>query len=206
MELYMIELRIPKLHELRLSHLLAIQDIDKNGLNAYDKVRVLSKLTGIDIEELKHYSLNDIDKALNAYFKLFATIDKDSVNKEIDVNGKRYELVKSFSKMPIKWHIDMSSFDIKDMAILAAFCYIEKGMEYCEMDKHRNIKNPLMLRAETFREFMEVEHFVKIGFFLQKKAVNYTKAFTEIKNQREKREGKQARTSGKQLFRWWQKN
>lgn len=193
----MIQIKIPKLEDLRLYHLEAIQSLKSEGLNAHDKVMLLSKLTGLDFEELKYMSLSDIDKVINAYFKLFASIDKSNPSKEINVNGKKFELIGSFSELPARWHIDASNFDLKDMAVLAAFCYIEKGMDYCEMDKHKNVKNPVRQRAELFREYMPMEHFVKLGFFLNTKAVNYTRAYTAIRRQRKLIEkDKQALMSG----------
>lgn len=192
-----MKIRIPKLEDLRLRHLEAITELKKQGLNAYDKIKLVNKLTGVSEEELKDKSLSDIDLVISEYFKLFTSVDKNSVAKEIDCNGQKYTLVDKFSRMPMKWHIDASAFDLKDLSILMAFCYIEKGMDYGTMDKHKNILNPISKRAATFREYLPMEHFVKAGFFLQTKAENYTRAYTEIRRQREKKTNKLKNTNGK---------
>lgn len=193
-----MKIRIPKLEDLRLYHLEAISELKKQGLNAYDKIKLVNKLTGISEDELKDKNLNDIDAVIGEYFKLFASIDKTSIAKEIEVNGQKYKLVDKFSRMPMKWHIDASAFDLKDLSILMAFCYIEKGMEYGMVDKHKNIINPVKKRAAIFREYLPMEHFVKAGFFLQQKAVNYTNAYTEIQRQRKAKDLKS--TNGKEAL------
>lgn len=183
-----MKLRLPNLSELRLYHFEALKDVKEEGMNAYDKIALVNKLTGLDKEVLMTTDLNDINRIIEHYFSLVVNIDKENIDKEIKVAGKNYVLVKKFSKMPMKWHIDRSAFDLKDLSILMAFCYIEKGMSYCEQDSHKNILNPVMARAELFREMAEMQHFVKVGFFFQKKAENYTKAFTEIKRLKEMNE------------------
>ena len=192
-----MKIRIPNKEDLRLRHLEAITGLKKQGLNAYDKIKLVNKLTGVSEEELRDKSLSDIDLVISEYFKLFASIDKNSIDKEIDCNGQKYVLVDKFGKMPMKWHIDVTAFDLKDLSILMAFCYIEKGMEYGETDKHKNIVNPVRKRAAIFKEYLPMEHFIKAGFFLQTKAENYTKAYMEIKNQRERKKNKLKNTNGK---------
>jgi len=179
-----MEIRIPKLNDLRLVHLEAIKGLKERGLNAYDKLELVHKLTGVGKDSLMDKSLKDIDRVINAYFELFAKIDKSNPDKEIELNGQKFVLVDKFSRMPMGWHIDASAFDLSDLSVLMAFCYIEKGMKHGEVDKHKNIINPVMKRAALFKEYLPMEHYVKAGFFLTKKAENYTRAFTEIRRQR----------------------
>ena len=182
-----MEVRLPKKHELRLYHLEALKGIKEEGLTAYEKIDVVHKLTGLPKDKLRDASLKDLTNLLNHFFNLIASIEKETPSKEIEVLGKKYTLVRKFSEMPMSWHIDRSVFDLKDLSIMLAFCYIEKGMKYAQQDEHKNILNPVMKRAELFREFVEMEHFVKVGFFFQKKAQNYTNAYMEIEKQRKKK-------------------
>lgn len=186
----MIEIKLPKKNELRLYHLEALRGLKDDGLTAYDKVELVHKLTGLDKDLLNKSSLKDLTKVLNHYFNLITSIEKENISKEIEIAGGKYVLVRKFSEMPMSWHIDRSVFDLSDLSVLMAFCYIEKGMKYAEMDENKNILNPVMRRAELFREMAEMEHFVKVGFFFQKKAKNYKNAYTEIQRQREKRKMK----------------
>ena len=190
-----MELKLLKLNELRLKHLLAIQEMPVDKLDAYDKLVLVHKLTDVAFDDLKRVSLKDIDKIINHYFELFISIKKD-VQKNIEVNGKKFTLISQVSEQPLSWHIDSSHFDLSDKAVMAAFCYIEKGMEYCEQDKHENVLNPLQPRIDLFREHLPAEIFVQLDFFLFKKSSSYIAAFTEIQNVRKEKEKKLELKSG----------
>lgn len=180
-----MEIKLPRtIKELRLQHLEAVAKLNPSGLDAYDKLVLVNELTGIDTEILRRVSLKDLDAIIKQYFTLITSCNEVNPPKEIEVNGKKFKLIKSVSEMPLAWHIDLNHFDVKDAAVVAAFCYIEKGMSYCELDKQSNVLNPLANRIELFREYLSADVYIALSFFFQKKLKDYTNAYTEIQKQR----------------------
>ncbi len=180
-----MKIKLPKtIKELRQYHLEAIAEIDVNNMELYDKVVLVHKLTGLEVETVKRISIQQINEIIEHYTNLIAQHKRSDPQKEIEVNGKKYSRVESLGKMPMSWHIDMNVQGVKDASVVASFIYIEKGLSYCQMDEHKNIINPLAGRIELFREYLDAGTHIDIGFFLSEKSDKYVTAYEEIQRQR----------------------
>lgn len=170
--------------QLRLHHIEAMSEVDLNNYGLYDRLVLVCKLTGQDMETMKRVSLEQVNEIIDHYTNLIASHKKTELPKQITVNDREYCLIDGIGKQPLSWHIDSANMNTKDMAIVASFMYLEKGKGYCEMDKHKNIINPVQPRADWFREYMDAGLFIDINFFLREKSQKYRIAYTEIKRQR----------------------
>ena len=194
-----MKITLPKnTKSLRLYHLQAIAELDIENVDIYAKAILAHKLTGLDMETIKRVSIQHVNKIINHYINMLGMVKKEKPPQVIEVKGKRYELIKSMGQQPTAWHIDIANFGTKDAAVVAAFCYIEEGLEYCQQDKHKNIINPVTPRADIFREELSADVFIKTGFFLSKKLDRYKGAYMEIRRQRQQKNPKKQKPgSGK---------
>ena len=180
-----MKIKLPKtIKELRQYHLEAIAEIDVNNMELYDKVVLIHKLTGLEVETVKRISIQQINEIIEHYTNLIAKHKRSDPPKEIEVNGKKYSRVESLGKMPMSWHIDMNVQGVKDSSVVASFTYLEEGLSYAEMDEHKNIINPLSGRIELFREHLDAGVHIDLGFFLSEKCESYGIAYEEIQRQR----------------------
>jgi hypothetical protein len=180
--------------KLRLYHLQAIAEIKEEDFDIYAKLTLCSKLTGLPIDYLRTVSINNINEIVGHYMGLISDHKKKTPPKKIDVEGKKFKLIKSVGEQPLSWHIDVANFNTKDSSIMAAFCYIEEGMGYCEMDKHKNVLNPVTPRAEHFNEYLGADILIDLGFFFTEKFDKYRRACMEISRQRKKIQKKKEAT------------
>jgi len=116
-----MNIKLPtKLKALRLYHLEAVAILEKDHLDIYDKLKLCVELTGLEMELLKRVPLEKINIIINHYIDLIGGADKKKPKQEIEVAGKKYNLIKNINELPLAWHIDISNFDSKDAAIVAA--------------------------------------------------------------------------------------
>lgn len=182
-----MNIKLPtSIKKLRLHHIEAMAEVDLKNYGLYDRLVLACKLTGVDMETMKRVSLNQVNEIIDHYTNLIASHKKSELPKQITVNGVEYCLIDGIGKQPLSWHIDSGNMDMKDNSIIASFMYLEKGKGYCEMDKHKNIINPVKPRADWFREYMDAGLFIDINFFLSEKSRKFNSAYTEIKKQRMK--------------------
>ena len=180
-----MQIELPrKLSDLRQYHLEAIAGLSED-MDVYDKLKLLTELTSLDMETLRRVSIKQVNKIISHYFALISSHKTtEKPKKNINVGGKEYQLISSIGEQPLAWHIDIGHFGTEDASNVAAFCYIEKGKEYCEMDKHSNIINPVTPRATNFKLNLGADVLIDLGFFLDKKSKEYKNAFMEIRKQR----------------------
>lgn len=204
------QLKLPRtISDLRLYHLEAIAGMTPT-MGVYDKLALASELTELPMETLKRVSLAQITKIISHHLQLISDYKTTKPKKVIKVGGVEYELIKGVGEQPLAWHIDIGHFGTKDASNVAAFCYIEKGMQYCEMDSNDNILNPVTPRATNFKVNLGADTLINLGFFLSKKSKAYKSAYTEIQKQRllklskakklkENKEGSTGKTKSTQL-------
>ena len=88
----------------------------------------------------------------------------------ITVNGIEYVMSLDFSKQPVCFHRDISQIEFKkNPADLLAFCYIEKGYVYNQIDdKTKVIINERKDRAKILSEYFNLASYLDVqGFFLE---------------------------------------
>ena len=108
---------------------------------------------------------------------LWAGFGLKALPKEIEVNGKHYDLV-DLKRPPAGWVIDSDASDFdKDPVRLACICYIPKGTKYGDIDENENLIHPISERHEEFKQhFPLVLHCHLSAFFLQR-YVKYAKRY-----------------------------
>lgn len=118
----------------------------------------------------------------------FARHEKNDIKLEWKINDVVYVFNPDFSKMPVAFWRDIKRADFAENPFdLVAFCYIEKGLTYNEIDKNKNIINPKHERGEAFRGHMNLAQYLDLqGFFLESYAVlsPYSKAKEVLKRAR----------------------
>ena len=200
-----MQINLPKgINELRQRHLEAMAKIDLETITIADRAYLCSSFTGIEIDKVRRMAFDDVMAILEHYFILIGTYKSSNLPKEIKVDGLNYCLIPEAGKMPTNWHIDMTAFDMADPATIASFYYIEKGLDYCQKDKHGNIFNPIKQRADIFREHLPANILIDLRFFLQKKLEN-SKSSCMANNQKTK-VGRVVGMIGRTRFMRWLKS
>ena len=107
---------------------------------------------------------------------------------EIEVDGVTYVFQDDYSKQPVSFHRDVSLVDFEENPMdLVAFCYVEKGMMYNELDdKTKAILNPRKDRAKILeKHFTSLSLYLDLqGFFLDSYSV--FRPYLRVKEERAK--------------------
>lgn len=167
----------------------------------------LTKYTEVDLMELEPSEISDLNaiffskparyfdkydtpsnkKILNEIYESCKKRYPENIKQSYTIGGKEYNFVKDYSKQPVSFHRDIAQADfIKYPLDLLAFCYIENGMMYNELeDKTSNILNPRRERGELFRDEISLAEYLDLqGFFLESYAV--FRPYFKVKKAREK--------------------
>ena len=188
-----MEINIPEnISALRIKdfkHVEALDEIqDKNkGATISEMVKINSLFTDISIEDLRNMHVSTNNEIYSLILKMLDTYHpKPMPPAQVFLDGTPYVLIKDFTKLPTGWFVDVdamtSDYEInedgeeelttsrmkEEPQIMAAFCYIEKGMTYAQIDQHKNIINPIGPRAKVFEEHFQLNHFIDLTtFFLR---------------------------------------
>lgn len=170
---------IPTVKGLRIKHAKALHELsnfdEKNPFAHYCKI--VSILSGRSMQYLyTRCDARDVVQAYNMAIKVFEQLNnelakthKKPLPKEIEVNGKTYELI-DLERPNVSFVIDsdMSDFE-KDPVRLACICYIPKGTVYGEMDDAENVINPIQSRHEDFSNEFDLLLYLRLhAFFLRR--------------------------------------
>jgi hypothetical protein len=161
---------ITNIEDLRIKHLKVFDILKEEEITIMKKIELVSIYTGIDKDKLRLVKVDDLINTFDKIVKVLAKYKQKEIPLVITIEGKEFELVQNFVKLPVGWFIDSSSVDFEENPeLMPAFCYIEKGMGYAEKDKHQNLLNPLKDRAELFKKHLPLTAFLDLsGFFLHK--------------------------------------
>lgn len=88
----------------------------------------------------------------------------------IEANGKRYVWQSDYSKQPVSFHRDVARLNIEEKpADLLAFCYVEEGMYYNQLDKvSKVIQNERHTRAKALESQFNLAQYLDVhAFFLE---------------------------------------
>lgn len=200
-----MELKIKKrIKDLDLTYIDCFHFINevKEDWSIVNKIKLVKLYTKKDISNVV---VSDINKAFNIIIEVLNQYKPKEVPIYVSYDGKDYELHQDYFKLPAGWFIDSTNVDFEKVPeLLPAFAYIEKGMQYAEMDESENILNPLRERAEVFKENMTISQYLDLtGFFLRKqKMFNLSYILTSRK---EKSKSKKL-SNGKKSFTLWLRN
>lgn len=163
---------ITNIEDLRIKHFEIYEHLKIEEETIGKQIKVISCYTGISIEELSQVKAKDLNKLYRRILDVLSKYVPKELPLSITIQGQEFELVQEFKKLPAGWYIDADNNNVNlegSPELLPAFCYIEKGMDYAEKDKHKSIINPLQPRAELFKEHFPLTTFIDLtGFFLHK--------------------------------------
>ncbi len=173
MENKTLNISLPKTaDDLRIKHLKALTDesfrMDNITLNSM--CIFIAHMTLVSLPEIRTIDKSDVIKMFNHCMGLFNGHELSTKpKKEIEVNGKLYELVDP-RKAGIGYHIDLEGSDFeKDPVRLACINYIPKGTNYGDLDQNKNVIHPIAERYEDFKDHFKMLDYLELnGFFLLK--------------------------------------
>ena len=126
-------------------------------------VKILSILSDIDEDELMDMPLEDFSGMMAKTKFLYRQVDKldyNHLNRNITINGKKYEIIKDAKKMTAGQYIDYNAYIKKDnfmemLPFILTTFIIPKGHKYCddydaedlarELDEHLDIRTALCI-------------------------------------------------------------
>ena len=179
------QLKAPKtIEDLRYKHLSAFtsESFQLKGHNpdVDTIVKFVAAFFGIVEPMVLRMEFSDLQKVYRHCVGLWAGFGLQPLPKEIEVNGKHYELV-DLKRPSAGWVIDSDASDFEaEPARLACICYIPKGTKYGDIDENENILHPISERLDDFKQhFPLVLHCHLSAFFLQR-YVTFAKRYTAI--------------------------
>lgn len=94
----------------------------------------------------------------------------EEIRPVIEVDGKKYVWQSDYSKQPVSFHRDIQRCNFEERpADLLAFCYIEEGMHYNQIDKvSKVILNERHARAKALEPQFSLSQYLEVSaFFLE---------------------------------------
>lgn len=90
------------------------------------------------------------------------------IKRTYKIDGKVYNFIPDYSTVNTAYHRDISKTDFeKNPLDLLAFCYIEEGMTYNQLDKSKQIINPKRARGEAIGSQISLAEYLDLqSFFL----------------------------------------
>lgn len=142
--------------------------------------RNFDDLTPIEVADMLVIFFNSKNDEFDKYThtsnkRLFAEICKscskhksEPLKKDITINGTKYVLISDFSSVNVAFHRDIANCDFQENPLdLLAFCYLEEGLTYNQLDKSEKIINPRRERGEAFRNHITLSQYLDLqSFFL----------------------------------------
>ena len=198
------QLKAPKtIDDLRYKHLSAFLTEsfkEKGGApDVHTVVEFVSEFFGIMPAMVQRMEYSDLQKVYRHCVGLWSGFGLQRPPKEIEVNGKQYELI-NLKRPTAGWVIDSDASDFDaDPVRLACICYIPKGTKYGDIDENENLLHPISERYEEFKQHFPLITHCHLSAFFLRRWLKYAKRYTAIAR---------ARTKAKRLKRvpligWW---
>lgn len=191
-----MEIKIPKdITRMRINHLPFLSKLAELGEKEYS-IREIREMNaaflGVPFDQFPNYRPKDDMMIFKTICEAITNKGKQSEqgetftapdgneyiepDSEVEYNGITYTFRKDFTKLPTNWYMDVDiAFEVhgegfeKMPELMAAFCYIEKGLRYSQKDENKVVVNSVMERAKVFKEHMPLNKFMNLqGFFLWK--------------------------------------
>lgn len=199
-----MELKIKtRLKDLDLTYIDCYHFIEeiKTDWTINNKIKLVKLYTKQDISKAK---VSDVNKVFEIILKVLSSYKPKEIPLTLEYDGKEYDLVTDYFKLPAGWFIDSESADFKKVPeLLPAFAYIEKGRSYAETDEHENIINPLKERAEVFKKNMSLSSYLDLtSFFLLKQKQYKIFSTLALAKNKEKKQNKLV-LNGSRLYTQW---
>ena len=177
-----INIKAPKsMNDLRIEHLQALTNpkFTTGNLDLNDIIEFLSVLTSGTVNELKKVNISELKDIYVHCIGLFKDYKVTEPEKEIEVLGKKYELVDP-KKVGVGWHIDVSNSDMQaNPARLVALMYIEKGTNYGDLDQNGNMIYSNQEREKIFKQHIPLPIYLNVVSFFLRQSIVLIENFTE---------------------------
>lgn len=122
--------------------------------------------------ELEHFDRFTYESNIELLLNIISSCSKkgqEPIRNAIEVDGKKYVFQNDYSKQPVSFHRDVARCDIQERPIdLLAFCYVEDGMYYNQIDKaSKVVLNPRHERAKALEPHFNLAQYLDVhAFFL----------------------------------------
>jgi hypothetical protein len=207
----MQKIKVPdSLSDMNISHLpfffaIGRMHSDKESIEDLrpDEVSDLNALFfGYELEYFDKFTAASNLELLISIIEATGKRKKEDIRPFIEVDGKKYIWQSDYSKQPVSFHRDVARLNIEEKpADLLAFCYVEEGMYFNQIDKvSKVILNERHARAEALKPHFNLAQYLDVhAFFLESLPVlrlsylqsQQSKAISQL------RKGKLFRSSGK---------
>lgn len=119
-------------------------------------------------EHFDRYTPNSNQRLFSEICASCALHQSKPIKTEVKVNSQVYKWVSDYSKVNTAFHRDISRCDfVANPLEILAFCYIEDGLEYNQLDKSQSIINPRKDRAKALKDQFTLSDYLDIqAFFL----------------------------------------
>lgn len=166
-----MEYKLPKkASDLRIRHFSHMANVDLERLvTVIDRADFVADFLGVSRKKIYTIDASDVIKMSNHIIDLYSDIHVGNAPKEIELDGKVYELINP-EKVGVAWHADFSKMDInRDPVQLACMFYFPKGSIYGDVDENDNLLNPIKSRYNDIGDHMPLQVFLEASaFFLRK--------------------------------------
>ena len=171
-----------------------MKDVDIKDLSPAEAADLNTLFFGVENREFDLYDAQSNRRILSEIMLSCSKMNPQPIKPQYTIGDTTYVWQSDYSKQPTSFHRDIALADFENNPLdLVAFCYIEKGMTYNELDKNKNIINPRRERGEAFRNHLSLQDYLDIsGFFLESYAV-----FRPYLKMREKIKAKQGNGIGR---------
>lgn len=163
------------LSAMRIRHADAVMKFKGNSRypTITERIDFIRPFVKVDREALLKINANDINKMFKHIVEILAAYKYKEPPKYLNLNGQEYVRVKDFGQaVPVKLHVDVDGFKDRfkdEPELVAAFTYIEKGMQYGEIDGSGAVINSVFDRAKVMRDHLPLDvHLDLLSFFLRK--------------------------------------
>jgi len=128
-----------------------------DGIN--DVINVVSIFTGIEVDELEKVNGEDLRSACAIIISIIFKYEYEPIRLEID----KYTLIGSFEKMPVRFFIDMSLYNVEEHPeMMLAFLYYPTGMKYGSKDEYDNLLSMSRDRATELKKYVSIDEFIML--------------------------------------------
>jgi len=179
-----------KREDLRIKHLAAYEHplfIERG--TRYDAEMIIafvSEFAKLHPTAVAQLPFADLKKYYTHCVSLFNGFGLQAPAKEIEINGKHYELI-NLKSPPTGWVMDCDLSDFqKDPVRLACLCYVPKGTRYGEVDENDNLKHPASERHEDFTAHFPLEQFIYLQAFFLRRYAKYEARYMAIERLKRK--------------------
>ena len=130
-------------------------------------INFIADFTTVETDLLWSQSVSTIKDLFIKLMNNFSTYKPSEPIKEIKIGKTVYTFRTEYLKMSVGWWEHVRMFSQKDSNPIdkLGLLYIEKGMDYSQTDKNKNVLNPTDVRTQLLAEHLTLGQFIDIHNF-----------------------------------------